>query len=63
MASNKKQIRKRIAGLKAQILIHHNKIQKEKKKANPNANLMAKWAKEIRTWLQEIRRLEKRLKN
>jgi peptidoglycan hydrolase CwlO-like protein len=63
MASNKKQIRKRINGLAAQILIHQIKIKQEMEKFNPDAGLVAKWKKEIRVWQQELARLRKRLKS
>ena len=63
MASNNKQIRKRIAGLTAQISIHQNKIKQEMIKAIPDSNLVAKWKKEIRAWQQELARLKKRLKS
>ncbi|MCL6529762.1 MAG: hypothetical protein N2313_05870 [Meiothermus ruber] len=59
---NNKQIRKRIAGLAAQILIHQNKIKQEMRKAIPDVGLVAKWKKEIRAWQQELARLKKRLK-
>jgi len=62
MARNNKQVRKRIAGLADQILIHQTKIKQEMRKAIPDAKLVAKWKKEIRAWQQEVARLKKRLK-
>jgi len=62
MANNNRQIRKKIAGLSAQIWIHQNKINQEMKKVNPDTQLVAKWKKEIQAWQQKIAQLKKRLK-
>lgn len=53
--------RKRISGLQAVIILHEQKIEFERQRANPDANLIQHWLKEIRGWQEEIARLQRRL--
>ncbi|HEY9231142.1 MAG TPA: hypothetical protein VIS78_03325 [Blastocatellia bacterium] len=53
--------RRRIAGLQSAIILHEQKIKHEGQKANPDANLIQHWSKEIRGWQTEIARLQRRL--
>lgn len=56
-----KRYRKRVAGLKAEIDLHEQKIAFELQKVNPDAGLIQHWSKEIRGWQNEIAHLQRRL--
>ena len=59
-----KQLRNRIRGLSIPLQEHLEKIALERSKPNPDEGLIHHWSKEkeVRTWQQEIQRLEERLK-
>lgn len=57
-----KHLRNRIQGLNIPLQEHSEKIALEHRKSNPDIGLINHWSKEVRTWQQQIQRLEQRLK-
>ena len=59
--AKRKRKRKAIKSLKARIVEHQAKIEREQAKPFPNEGLIRHWQKEIRTWEETIARIERRL--
>ena len=57
----KRRKRKGIESLKSQIREHEKKIAEEKSYPDPNLGLIKHWEREIRTFENEIRKIERQL--
>jgi peptidoglycan hydrolase CwlO-like protein len=57
----KRRKRKGIESLKSQIREHQLKIAEEKSYPDPNLGLIKYWEREIRTFENEIRKIERQL--
>jgi len=56
-----RNIKEKIAGLKAQIALHREKIDRERAKEHPDFGLIAHWEREIEAFARRLERLEARL--
>lgn len=56
-----RNIKDKIEGLKAQIALHQDKIDRERVKEHPDFGLIAHWEREIEAFARRLKRLETRL--